>query len=188
MSKSSQPNLYLVGFMGVGKSVIGRALAKKLHMGFLDSDREIEERAGRSIKEIFATDGEPAFRLLEREFVESGHPERGFVVACGGGLIIAPGILEILENRGVVVCLHASVETILKRTMNNDKRPLLNVEDPHHRIRKLMSERDPIYKKVRLGLCTENQSIRELVRRLESLYLREVRDRTRAAKPAALKS
>lgn len=185
MSKSSQPNLYLVGFMGVGKSAIGRSLAQKLHLVFLDSDREIEHRAGRSIKEIFASQGEPAFRLLEREFVEGGHPDSGCVVACGGGLIMAPGILETLEQRGVVVCLHASVETILKRTMNNDKRPLLNVEDPQSRVRKLLTERDPLYKKVRLGLCTENQTIRELVRRLESLYLREARARMQ---PASLSS
>jgi hypothetical protein len=96
-------NLYLVGFMGTGKTTIGRAVAARMGFRLLDSDQEIEKAAGRTIAEIFAQDGEPAFRSMERDFIENGHPDRGCVVACGGGLVVQPGMLERLNRKGVVV-------------------------------------------------------------------------------------
>ena len=81
-------NLYLVGFMGVGKSVIGRSVAAELGMRFIDSDRAIEKEQGCRIADIFKAEGEARFREYERRFVESGHPSHGCVVACGGGLVI----------------------------------------------------------------------------------------------------
>ena len=100
-------NLYLVGFMGTGKTTVGRAVAQKLGFDLLDSDHEIERGQGRPIADFFAQEGEAAFRVLERQFVEHGHPARRQVVACGGGLIVPPGMLELLQARGVVMCLHA---------------------------------------------------------------------------------
>ena len=85
-------NLYLVGFMGTGKSTVGRAVAQRLGFQALDSDHEIERVVGKSIPEIFASDGEAAFRAREREFVLSGHPASRTLVACGGGLILPPGV------------------------------------------------------------------------------------------------
>src|SRR4051812_8172478 len=105
-------NLYLVGFMGTGKSTVGRLVAQKLGFAVFDSDHEIEQREGRSIPEIFAKDGEPAFRALERRFIEEGHPASRVVVSCGGGLVVPIGMLELLQAKGVVICLHASLETI----------------------------------------------------------------------------
>src|SRR5687768_5670956 len=90
-------NLYLVGFMGTGKSTVGRVLAQRLGMRVLDSDAEIERRAGQSITEIFAARGEAGFRELEREFVESGHPAEGCIVACGGGLVLQEGMIPRLR-------------------------------------------------------------------------------------------
>src|SRR6185312_3665550 len=113
--QAADVNLYLVGFMGTGKSTVGRAAAQRLGFDFVDSDHEIERKAGKTIAEIFAQDGEPAFRAAEREFVEGGHAPRRLVVACGGGLVVQPGLAELLAERGVIVCLHASAETILAR-------------------------------------------------------------------------
>ena len=80
--------------------------------------------------EIFKKEGEARFREYERSFIESGHAATGYVVACGGGLVVQPGMVDLLRARGVVVSLFASVETIIERTARNNKRPLLNVEDP----------------------------------------------------------
>ena len=85
-SQRKRPNIYLIGFMGVGKSAVGRALARALRMDFIDSDQAIEHRAGKSISSIFAEQGEPAFRQMETEFIESGHSDSATVVSERSGL------------------------------------------------------------------------------------------------------
>ena len=164
------PNLYLVGFMGVGKSAIGRRVARELGLKFLDSDVVIEKQAGVSIAEIFARDGETAFRQMERGFIEGGHPDRGCVVACGGGLVVQPGMAERLKTLGVVVGLFASAESILERTSRNSNRPLLNVSDPESRIRELLAEREPVYMDAGICISTEGRSIPEVVRHIVRAY------------------
>lgn len=170
-----QANLYLVGFMGVGKSAVGRATARHLGYRFIDSDRAIEERLGQPIKDFFASSGEAAFRVLEREFMEGGHPPAGCVVACGGGLVTPPGMTELVRSKGVAICLFASVETILRRTMNNDRRPLLNVPDPAARVRELLAQREAVYRSVGPGICTENRTITDVVLHIVRLYRQAVR-------------
>ena len=118
-------NLYLVGFMGTGKTTVGRAVAHKIGFQPFDSDHEIERQQKKEIPQIFAEDGEPAFRAMERAFIESGHPGERTLVACGGGLVVQPGMLALLKSKGIVVCLHASLETILARTARHRNRPLL---------------------------------------------------------------
>lgn len=167
-------NIYLIGFMGVGKSAVGRTLAKTLHMKFVDSDWQIEKEAGMSIAKIFEKHGEPAFRDMERRFIESGHPSTGMVVACGGGLPIQPGMRELLIERGVVICLFAQPETILKRTRDNPKRPLLNVENPRERLNELMVQREPVYMHTGIGISTEGRTISEVVENIIRVYRREV--------------
>ncbi|MGF1531962.1 MAG: shikimate kinase [Puniceicoccaceae bacterium] len=168
--ESRLPNLYLIGFMGTGKSVIGRALARHLGLSFIDSDQWIESRDGRGIPQIFEESGEPFFRRLEKEFVETGHPQTGCVVACGGGLAVQPGMLERLESKGVVVALFASPGTILRRVQGNRNRPLLNVENPELRIRSLLAEREPFYRSARIGVMTDFRGIHELRERISALY------------------
>lgn len=166
-------NLYLVGFMGTGKSTIGRAVAQRLGFQLMDSDHEIERQQRRTIAEIFAQDGEPAFRALERAFVETGHPTERTVVACGGGLVVAPGMLELLQARGVVICLHASIETILARTARHRHRPLLNVEDPDVRVRALYAAREPIYRRSGTMLLTDCRSLTEITGHVIRTWRRE---------------
>lgn len=171
--EEKRPNLYLVGFMGTGKSVVGRRLAEALHMRFIDSDHEIERREGRSVSEIFADQGEPYFRRLERAFVEDGHPPRGCVVSCGGGLIVQPGMVDRLKARGVLVCLFASADTIIKRTAGNSTRPLLAGEAHAERVRKLLAEREPVYKRAGTLITTDFRPISEIIQHVRRVYQAE---------------
>ena len=175
-------NLYLVGFMGTGKTTVGRALAHRLGFGLLDSDHEIEKRQRRTIPEIFAKDGEAAFRVMERDFVENGHPAAGTVIACGGGLVVQPGMLEMLKQKGVVICLHASLETILRRTQGNRNRPLLDVDNPMDRIRTLYAVREPIYNQAGTIILTDGRTLADIVLHVMRAYRREAADFTRAAR------
>jgi shikimate kinase len=175
-------NLYLVGFMGTGKTTVGRAVAHQLGYALLDSDHEIERQQGRTISEIFAKDGEAAFRVMERAFVEGGHEATRTVVACGGGLVVQPGMLELLKQKGVVICLHASLETILRRTQGNKNRPLLDVEDPMDRIRALYAAREPIYNRAGSIILTDGRTLADIVQHVLRTYRREAADFARAAR------
>ena len=178
-------NLYLVGFMGTGKTTVGRAVAARLGFEFVDSDHEIERCCGRTIAEIFAQEGEAVFRSREREFIEKGHPGANQVVACGGGLIVPDGMLALVRSKGVVVCLHASIATILRRTAANRNRPLLDVVDPADRIRELFAQREPVYRNAGTTILTEGRPIAEIVSHLLRIYQREARDFRRQSPPPA---
>lgn len=169
-------NLYLVGFMGTGKTTVGRAVAVRLGFQAMDSDHEIEREQGRTVAQIFAGEGEAAFRALERRFIERGHPDRGMVVACGGGLVVQPGMSELLRARGVVICLHATLDTILQRTAQARTRPLLNVENPEARIRQLYAEREETYKRAGTVILTDFRPLHDIVLHVLRAYRREARD------------
>lgn len=172
-SGRARPNLYLVGFMGTGKSTMGRGAAAALGFQFIDSDKEIEKAQNRSIKDIFATDGEAAFRVMERQFIETGHPESGCVVSTGGGLSVQPGMVDLLRAKGVVIGLFASIETILERTARNDKRPLLNTDDREARVRDLLALREPIYRSAGPSITSDHRDIREVVSHVVRVYRQE---------------
>jgi shikimate kinase len=175
-------NLYLVGFMGTGKTTVGRAVGQRLGFIVLDSDHEIERTRGKTIPDIFAQEGEPAFRALEREFIEHGHPSERTVVACGGGLVVQPGMLERLKSKGVVVCLHASLETILARTARQRNRPLLAVENPEERIRTLYAAREPIYRQSGTLILTDSRPLHDIVAHVIRAWRRDAMDFVRAKK------
>ncbi len=168
--KKERPNLYIVGFMGTGKSSVGRLVGDKLGMISIDSDSEIENSVGWPISEIFQKLGEARFRELELDFIVEGHPDSGCVVACGGGMVTQPGLAELLNRKGVVVCLYASVQTILKRTSINQNRPLLNTSDPAKRIRNLMLERKAAYEKCGSRISTDNLDIQEVADCVSEVY------------------
>ena len=169
-------NLYLVGFMGTGKSTVGRGVARRIGFRLVDSDHEIERLQGCTIPEIFARDGEPAFRAMEREFIDTGHPAARTIVACGGGLVVQPGMLDLLRTKGVVICLHASLETVLERTMRHRSRPLLEVEDPMARIRALYAERESIYKRSGSLVLTDARPLNDIVAHVVRVWRREAAD------------
>lgn len=173
-------NLYLVGFMGTGKTTVGRVAAQRLGFALLDSDHEIERQQKKTIPDIFAQDGEPAFRAMERAFIESGHPAERTVIACGGGLVVQPGMLARLKARGVVICLHASLETILARTARQRNRPLLEVDDPAERIRTLYAAREPIYRQSGTLILTDARPLNDIVAHVLRAWRRDAADFVRA--------
>jgi shikimate kinase len=175
-------NLYLVGFMGTGKTTVGRAVAHRLGFALLDSDHEIERAQRRTIPEIFASDGEAAFRAMEREFVDHGHPAERTVVSCGGGLVVQPGMLERLKTRGVIVCLHASIETILARTARHQNRPLLVAENPEERVRTLYAAREPIYKQAGTVILTDARPLQDVAGHVLRAWKRDAADFARGAR------
>ncbi len=179
--RSKKANLYLVGFMGSGKTTVGRAVAQRLGYTLLDSDHEIERLQGRPITEIFAQQGEAAFRAMERSFIEGGHPEDGCVVACGGGLIVQPGMLELVRARGVIICLHASLETIIRRTAGLSHRPLLNAADQEERVRSLFAQREPLYRRCGTMVLTDARPLADIVTHVIRSYRREAAEFARGA-------
>jgi shikimate kinase len=169
-------NLYLVGFMGTGKSTVGRQVAKQMNFDFIDSDQEIERVQGKPVSAIFAEQGEAAFRKMEREFIENGHPAQGCVVACGGGLVVPPGMLELLRRRGVVICLHAPIGTIIERIMHTTHRPLLQAEDRAQRLRDLYAQREALYRRTGTMVLTDSRPLREIAAHVLRVYRHEAAD------------
>jgi len=160
------PNLYLLGFMGSGKSTVGQRVAELLYMRFLDGDIEISKKMGMSIAKVVENYGESYFRKLEQAFIESEHPAEGCVVACGGGILTSDGMLEQLERKGVLICLLASAETLLKRTEEDyiNIRPLLNgASNRLERIKELLTKRISLYNAVRLKIVTDDKAVDEVV-------------------------
>jgi shikimate kinase len=166
--------------MGTGKTTVARAVGQKLGFQVLDSDHEIERLRGKTIPDIFAQDGEAAFRGLEREFIERGHPSERTVIACGGGLVVQPTMLELLKSKGVVVCLHASLETILARTARHRNRPLLAVENPEERVRTLYAAREPIYKQSGTVILTDSRPLQDIAAHVIRAWRRDAVDFARA--------
>ncbi len=170
MSRSI-PSIFLIGPMGAGKTTIGRRLALALRREFLDSDQEIERRAGASIPLIFELEGESGFRVREKAVIAELTQRSGIVLATGGGAILDSENRRCLTGRGFVVYLRASVDEQLRRTRQDGNRPLLQTADPRARLAELFHQRDPLYREAAdLILSTEdrplNQVTREILRRL----------------------
>jgi len=141
-------NVALIGFMGTGKTAVGEALAKKLDRKFVELDLLIEQKAGKSIPEIFEQDGEVAFRELEIEATREIAKEKYLVIACGGGIVLNKINIDRLRAESIIVYLTASPRIILKRTASSGEgRPLLNVSDRASEIRELLRFRKPYYER-----------------------------------------
>lgn len=142
-------NVVLTGFMGTGKSTVGRALAARLDFEFVDTDAVIERRHG-AISTIFAEHGEDAFRAMEREVASELAERASLVIATGGRMMVDAGSADLLGRDGRVFCLVASVDAILDRVLSDDsrvERPLLAAPDPRERIVELLEEREPAYQR-----------------------------------------
>lgn len=155
-------NLALIGFMGTGKSTVGRQVAHVLHFTYLDTDHVIEARAGKTITEIFQQDGEPAFREWEKRIVGELETRHQTVICTGGGLPVNPENLVSLKTHALVVCLWATPETIYQRVRDHSHRPLLADPDPLSKIRDLLAVREPYYRQADVLVNTELRSIREV--------------------------
>ncbi len=153
----------MAGFMGTGKSRIGWELSRRLQLTFIDTDRVIERVSCMRISEIFELYGEAVFRDFETEIVHRCTRLDDVVISTGGGTVVRPRNRKLLRERGPVVVLQASPETIYKRTRRN-RRPMLEVGDPEERIRVLMAERTPYYDEVAsVTVSTDGRDSRDVV-------------------------
>ncbi len=132
--------------MGAGKSTIGRLLSQELHLEFIDSDREIEARAGANIPWIFDVEGEAGFRDREQNMIGELCERNNIVMATGGGAVMREANRQMLQSHGFVIYLHTTVEQQLERTARDKNRPLLQTENPGEILQQLMRLRDPLYR------------------------------------------
>ena len=154
-------NLALIGFMGTGKTSVGRLVAEQLHFDYLDTDELIQSRTGRTITDIFEKDGEAAFRKLEQQLVAELAARKRTVISTGGGLPTNPLNLASLKTHSLVVCLWASPEKIFERVRNQTHRPLLRDANPQLKIRELLAAREPFYRQADVLINTDLRSVRE---------------------------
>ncbi|MCS0628994.1 bifunctional shikimate kinase/3-dehydroquinate synthase AroKB [Telluria mixta] len=148
MSDCKNNNIFLVGLMGAGKTTIGRLLARRLDMTFIDSDHEIEARTGATIPWIFEIEGEASFRRREADVIRELTAQNGIVLATGGGAVLNATSRALLAERGTVIYLRASVSSILARTAHDKNRPLLQTADPRKKLEDLTAQREPLYREI----------------------------------------
>ena len=170
-------NIALIGFMGTGKTSVGRLVAEQLQFDYLDTDELIQSRTGRPIVEIFSTDGEAVFRKMESELVGELAARTKTVIATGGGLPMNPQNLVSLKTHALVVCLWASPEKIWERVKNQTHRPLLHDADPQKKIRELLAAREPFYRQADVLLNTERRSVREVTQQVVHQFRLEASSR-----------
>ena len=163
------PGVVLVGFMGSGKSAVGKALARRLRADFVDTDERIERTAGKTIPEIFSGEGEPAFREREKTALREALSVPGRVVATGGGAFLSGENRAMLSAYGPVVYLEASAETLVARLGEDSGRPLLQGGDPGATVRDLLARRTPGYRLADHTVATDGLTVEEVAERVEKL-------------------
>lgn len=159
-------NIILVGFMGTGKTAVGKELAKKLKMKFIDIDDIIEKREGMEISDIFEQKGEPYFRDVEKKVAREVSKQSNLVIAAGGGVVINEENVKNLKSNGIMICLNASPDKILERTKRYTHRPLLNVPEPSKRVWELLAKRAQYYARADYQIDTTNLTIDEVVQKI----------------------
>lgn len=153
--------------MGVGKSTIGKQLAQRFNLSFQDSDYEIEQRTGASISWIFDLEGEEGFRKREHAVITELTALNRIVLATGGGTIVNEENRRLLQERGFVIYLYASVDTLVDRTAFCRNRPLLQTKNPQEKIEALLTERHPLYKQVAdMTVETGNRTVRQVIKNI----------------------
>lgn len=163
-------NIVLTGFMGTGKTAVGRELSRLLNMRLVDVDSEIEKSAKMKITEIFSNFGETYFRDIETEVIKKLAAAQNSVISTGGGAVLREENMEALRQTGLIFCLFADPETIIARTAGSNDRPLLNVEDPLARVRELLNLRMPFYERAGILIDTKGKTPLEVARELAEIF------------------
>ena len=165
-------NIILVGFMGTGKSTVGKRISADLGMEYVDTDLLIEKRERRTINDIFETMGEGYFRTVEKEVVKEVSRKTQAVIDTGGGVVLDDGNIRNLKAGGTVFCLTASAENVYKRTKDHGHRPLLNVDDPIGKIEGLLKSRRRFYMKADYRVVTDDRDPKAVAGEIEEIYMR----------------
>ncbi|HXF99685.1 MAG TPA: shikimate kinase [Bacteroidota bacterium] len=170
--------IYLTGFMGCGKSTIGPILANTLGYAYADVDRVVEERVGKSVKDIFREHGEKFFREVERQVIEELSRRDHHVISLGGGSVVDPATFSVIKSSGILVYLYSSPEQLLKRLKHKTDRPVLsapdgqnlNEEELREKVMQLFNAREPLYSQAHLTVHTDERrvglTVDEIVRKL----------------------
>jgi shikimate kinase len=176
----AKENIALTGFMAVGKSAVGRRLARKLRRPFVDLDQSIEEAEGMSVREIFDGEGEAYFRKVEKQVVREVLGQDGQVIATGGGAIIDEENLDLLKKKSLLICLTASPETLLRRSGAGRDRPLLKGNKRLERIEELIRKRAKTYTQAHIIIDTSSLTVNEVVEEIiESMGNYQLREKGR---------
>lgn len=162
--------IILCGFMGTGKTTVGRFVAARLGWRFVDTDRLIEQRAGQSVADIFANEGEAAFRARERELCAEISSWRRVIVATGGGIVLDPANRDALVRAGLAVCLDAPAEEIARRLKHSRTRPLLAGPDRLTRIRDLMASRADAYAALPFRVNVAGREVEDIAAEIIALW------------------
>lgn len=171
-SFQKQPNIVLIGFMGTGKSSVGKRLSSQLRMRYVDIDSIIEQDSQRLITDIFEEDGEDYFRKLESEAVNNVSNYDNHVISTGGGVVLRESNISRLKENGVVFCLTATPEEIFKRVSHHTHRPLLQTPDAMDTIRTMLSERKPYYEKADYMIHTTGRTFDEIISHIKGIFYR----------------
>ena len=161
-------NVILIGFMGAGKTTVGKALAKECKLSFVDTDERIEEEQNRSISDIFAKEGESFFRNLETQQLRKLRKEEEGVISVGGGLPVQEANWDLLKQLGTTIYLKASKETLVERLQGDSKRPLLQGGELEMKISSLMNQREAIYEKVADRIIvTDGKQLKDIIEEIK---------------------
>lgn len=160
-------NIVLIGFMGAGKSVAAKELARRLKREAVSTDSTVEKKEKRPIADIFQNPGEAYFRQLEKEAVAELAAKENLIIDCGGGVFTSDENIRQLKKSGVVVCLSATPECLLERTQRTKIRPLLNVPDPLKKINELLAVREPFYRQAHHRIDTTGKTNQEVCDEIE---------------------
>ena len=166
-------NIVLIGFMGTGKTWVGKELAKILGFEYLSTDDTIVDREKTSISDIFEKQGEKCFRELERELVKEISKKEKLVIDSGGGIILNSDNVLDLKKNGFIVCLVSDPEEIYKRVKKHSHRPLLKVDDPLAKIKELLDKRKPYYEIADYYIQTDNLSLDDICQSIKNAYKKQ---------------
>ena len=163
-------NIVLIGFMGTGKSTVGKVAASRLNLVFVDIDSIIEMREQKTIASIFSDYGEKYFRKLEKDIVREYSQKSGQVISTGGGVVLDPDNMKSLKSNGVIILLKARLEIILRNVSQDRTRPLLQSENPMARIMELLASREQYYKDNHYEINISDISVDEVANKVISIY------------------
>lgn len=172
-------NIVLTGFMGSGKSIVGKKLAERLNMNFIDTDEIIAKDVGMSISKIFKYKGEPYFREVESKAVSLVSLLDNHVIATGGGVPMRTENMDELERNGIIIHLQVSPESVLRRIGHDTSRPLLHAKNPLETARDILQKRKKAYERCTHFIDTDSLRVDEVVGRIEEVYNKEFQSGTK---------